>query len=179
MPTDSRFSFARYRLFDFVELALGMLVFAISVFGFWQFLRHPESPMQMVAIFGLSLLSIVFFIKTLKFRAIARDRLFVFSEVFHKYVEVIRNDYYCLRLLRSSRELEQDRLREHVQSTCQQCVDLLARALTGSTKDNVCVCIKYFPEDPRCDSSAIEDYYLKTLCRSYNSSPERDGRRDL
>ena len=163
---------AKYRILDFAEILVGGISIISSIISIWVFFQDQTSKLPFYAFSLIIAFAVVLFIKVLKLQAVALNRLNVFTETYHKFSHLIRDEYYKLKRLHDEKKLDYDPLLASTANTAQKCVDWIADALIKSTGENVSVYLKYFPENlsrsPHSVSS-ISDLYVKTLAKSFNS----------
>jgi hypothetical protein len=170
-------SIKKYQLIDTFERIVGSLSILASIFDVIFFFQGHLSLWVAVS-FALIVISLLFVAKIWKLEKLSLDRMFAFTEAFNQGSKAIRDDFYYLRQQGKQRLLTEEQLIRNAKATCGRCVDLIAHALTTSAIENVSVCIKYFPQDyhPRNVAKLpLEDYHVKTLCRSHNTVAERSN----
>jgi hypothetical protein len=171
-------SIKKYQLIDTFELIFGSLSIVAAIIDLI-FFSLGKAPLWIAFSFLTAfVLSLAFLTKILKLEKLSLERMVAFTEAFNQGSKVIRDDYYYLGQQGQKRLLTEEQLILNAKATCQQCVDLMANALTISATENVSICIKYFPQDynPRNVAKLlIEDYRVKTLCRSHNTIAERSN----
>ncbi len=167
---------AKYQVFDFMELVMAALTFAAAVLTIWSFFADQASWIT-ISGFALLLGALGYiFNKARKLRAFSLDRLLVFSRTFHAFSHMIRDAYTVLGRACRKTNISEEHLRGMAELTAQRTIDLISEALTASTGYDVCVSIKYFPQQKPGDHDGPtnpDDFYVKTLCRSSNSDPRR------
>lgn len=172
----SKSTLVKYKLYDFFELLVGAFSLVSSVLSVWVFWKDETARYQFFAFAVVISFGILVFIKLMKIKSIADKRLKFFAESFHQFAHLVRNEFYGLRRKCKTQKLDSEQLLTNVTNTAQRCVDWIAHAMTISTGENVSVCIKYFPEGQSRNTNHLDvkNLWVKTLVRSYNSSPDRD-----
>lgn len=115
----------------------------------------------------------VFFVKILKIKKIADKRLEVFSDCFHKLTDLIRNEFYNIKIQSDKGILTLDYLLEKLKNASQTAVNVFANCLTVSTGVDVCATIKYFNTGNPDPHVVTNDMEVITLCRSDNQPKKR------
>jgi hypothetical protein len=171
----ARSALAEYKLIDFAEFLVGALTTVAAILTIIQFFRGDARPIIAIAFAAVAGASAVFFLKVLKLRAVTLNRLRVFSENYHKFTDAIRDEFHAIGRARRQGRLSDEDILLRARGVAQKASDLLANALTVSTGHEVCVCVKYFPSDSLSHAAdvPVEEAYIMTLARSYNSSPLR------
>lgn len=171
-------AFVKYKIYDFFELFVGAISLLASLLSIWVFWRgEADSPYFIFVLAVFISFGIMVFIKLMKMRKVANRRLKIFSETFHKFAHLVRDELYGLRRrCKAQNGLDGEQLLTAVTQTAQRCVDWIAYAMSESTGEEVSVCIKYFPEGQsrNISKSGVEELRVKTLVRSYNSSQDRE-----
>lgn len=171
------FNMPKYRLYDLFEVLVGLLGLIASIISIATYAIIPNSQLAFFYIVVVTSAFIIIFIKTVKMTRVSQDRLYDFSESFHRYTDLLRDKTYVLQSLYEADRLTYGLVLQNAGSFGQQTVDILSTLISNSTDERVSVCIKYFPDDqPRPDANGFlqeEDYYLKTLSRSTNTVSDR------
>jgi len=168
-----KFDPKEYKIFDFLELIFGVCTIISSVLSIFTYFKHGYDKVLLFSIVALVALTAIFFLKLLKIEKVSTKRLEVFSESFHKLTDMMRNDFYDMKIQSDKGALSVDYLLEKLKNTSQTAVDILSHCLSVSTAHNVYSTIKYFDTgnpDPQLVDGNLE---VITLCRSYNQPQSR------
>lgn len=168
-----KFDPREYKIFDFLELVFGACTIVASVLSIIAFFKHGYDKVFLFSVACALALAAVFFLKILKIEKVSSKRLEVFSESFHRLTDMMRNEFYDMKIQNDKGALSVDHLLEKLKNTTQTSVDILSHCLSVSTTHDVYSTIKYFDTgspDPHLFNDKLE---VITLCRSHNQPKAR------
>ena len=167
---------SKYRVADFMELVIGAVTFVAAVVAVLTFLQGQSPTVVIVAFVAVFGLCLIFFIKVRKLADMNLERLNTLADTFKMCTEAIKEGSHVLQQAHLRGDLTDQVLGLHVKNTCQDFVDRIANALSTSADEKINVCVKVFSDHhPRAPvvEERSDDYLLKTLCRSRNTSSKR------
>jgi hypothetical protein len=162
-----------YKIYDFLELVFGACTIVASILGIITFFKGQYNKVALFSVVCALVLSIVFFLKILKIKKVSTKRLEVFSESFHRLTDMMRNEFYDMKIQHDKGSLSVDYLLEKLKNCSQASVDILSNCLSVSTTYDIYSTIKYFDTgspDPHMLDDKLE---VTTLCRSFNQPKAR------
>lgn len=171
-----------YQIYDIVEFVLGLFAISIFLIAIILYYKNSNSPVALLFIITLSIISLILLIKLFKLKMIADLRLKEFPEAFHAFTHKLRNEFYLLQHTHDHKNeiFNHEYLIENLRSVGRNSSDILAKILTDSTGYNISVSIKYFPIMQNIANknnfeitNDLESVYIKTLCSSSNSNHTR------
>jgi len=166
---------AGYRIHDLIDvifsiattislITTGVALGTKSVSGF---------TMWLCITLGIALIAAVF--TAIRLGRVSMNRFKAFSIQFHKFTELMRDNYYDLENKQAKGELTIPYITERMKETLKDSLDYLCRILNASTGKEINACIKVLLLNQYDETVLNEDNaYVKTLCRDRNSDSTRE-----
>lgn len=161
---------------NLITIISGVITIATPVFTFILSRKKEYSPSRYVvaSFVVLGLFSVIMFLRLRKYRSLAKRRMEITSDNYHRLLLRARNTFFDVMHSQKTNSLTIGGLSEKYKHELSNILDNLCKVMNSFTNKEISACIKLISFVDAEETINVDNAKLVTFCRSNNSDTERD-----